>query len=1306
MVRFSRLQIPPPKTWQEFESLCCDLWREIWKDQHTQKNGRQGQLQHGVDVYGKPNQGEAYAGVQCKGKDNYVDNTITEKEVEAEVEKAKSFKPPISEFVIATSGKKDVKIQEIARAISERHTKKGLFSVHVWSWEDIVDRLEEFPDVIALYYPGLSVNYRAIREGIDEISDNTRAALEDVRDIKSSLQSTKPDVGILDTPSYVDISTTTILASEHQSEIDHSRELLKNYKSTEALDYLTELKNRIWSTAQPIAKYRILTNLGAAEGLQQRHKQSAKLLIEALQYNPTDEVALCNAALGYLLLEDSPQAVLHAKETIELNPANGRAYSILLRALSQDKGLEETIEEIPKQYRETPEVANTIGYLLQLEDRFTEARKWLEIAVKNDGKDSPEPKANLGTLLLKLVQEDKSSFYTLQISDENLAQIREGIELLSAAWGAVANTSTARYRLDWIVIRGLSKRLGGDFEGAIEDISLALAMEPSSLVYRKYLAMLYHEKGENQKSINLLEEILKSERIPEVLMLLADILRGEQKFPEATEYLKELIDSEASEVIKEDGRRLLIRLYIDLKDFPKAEEVLSFLLATDATNISYMVDSATIANASGNRDEALAILSKAMENIKEDTTNLQILGLADELYFIKAFEEAASIYERIVDKTINSSLSRALTNSYYRAGILDKALEICQILLKKYGPLEYFSEMESAIYEEIGDLPKAKEVCKAYLAARPDHSEMQLRLAVINLRSNDFGELDEFLDSHFEIETLSLDHGLQFAGLLAIRNKYKKAFRVIYELRRTFFNNANAHMKYMGIFIQREKDACDWLNVARAEVDTAVCIEDESHNREWYIIEDRQDADTARREFNLNHPLVKKMLGKTVGDDVLIVDSPYSKVAGKIVEIKSKYVYAFQKSLSSFEKLFPDATGVWGVRVGIPETKGAELEGFETIFNVIDRQHDRNLQVEKLYRERKITIGAFANLVNRDLLDVWGGLTSIPDLGIICCIGSSEERRLARSVIDEGGKLIADLISIMTLHITNSADTIVQKFGKLGISQSTIDLLYHAISERKGIQSKGYMVIGKAEDKFVRQEISAEDIKRNLEYLEKIIDWIGKNCEVIPCSAALNVKRQQRQQLERLIGSSSIETILVASEPGNIFYSDDERLRSLAKRELNINGIWTQALLMKCLDEDFPERGRYNECVIKLINYSYRHTSIDAYVLVEAAKQSDWSPRPPYTTVLKVLGGQHSDERSALIVGTNFLYELWKQPTILVQKRDQIILALLDTITSKRNPRAVMTKLAKMLERKFYIIPLALNEVITLMDLWGKTHIV
>ncbi len=508
----------------------------------------------------------------------------------------------------------------------------------------------------------------------------------------------------------------------------------------------------------------------------------------------------------------------------------------------------------------------------------------------------------------------------------------------------------------------------------------------------------------------------------------------------------------------------------------------------------------------------------------------------------------------------------------------------------------------------------------------------------------------------------------------------------------------------MGIFLQREKDASDFLNATKVKVDTAVCIEQDGNGKEWYLIEDRQDADTSRKEFSLNHPLVKKLLGQSVGDTVVLIDNPYSKISGKIIEIKSKYIYAFQDSFSSFETLFPGATGMWKVKVGIPRKEGATPEGFQTIFDSISSQHERGLLIEKLYKQGQLTIGAFANLAGRDIMQVWNKLISSPEPGVIVCTGSSNERQLAYSFIAGQTKLVADLVAVMTLHAIGIADFIVKRFGKIGIAQSTVDLLSEAVTERKGIQAKGFMIIGKEGDEFVRQDISAEDIRHNLEYLENILKWISTSCEIIPCRAALTVKRVQRQQLEKMIGASPVETILIASEAGRLLYTDDGHLRSLARNEFKVNGVWTQVLLMKCLSERILDRDKYDECVIQLASLNYRHTSIDSFVLIDAARRSGWTPKPPFTTVLRLLGGQYSNEASARIVGTTFIYELFKQ-TILPQQRDQLILALIDTMTSKRNPGVVLGELKKALERRFYLIPLSLSQVLALIDAWQKLHI-
>ena len=180
MADFLSQQIPPPKGWQEFEDLCADLWREIWNDPDAHKNGRQGQPQHGVDVYGTDVSAGVWCGVQCKGKDGRYRAEVTEKELKEEVEKAKLFDPKISRFVVATSAPVDQKIQAVARNISEAHQKLELFSVSVIGWDEIQRRIGDFPELVDKYFPNQGPVLSSIQRDVTDLkewSEEERAAV-------------------------------------------------------------------------------------------------------------------------------------------------------------------------------------------------------------------------------------------------------------------------------------------------------------------------------------------------------------------------------------------------------------------------------------------------------------------------------------------------------------------------------------------------------------------------------------------------------------------------------------------------------------------------------------------------------------------------------------------------------------------------------------------------------------------------------------------------------------------------------------------------------------------------------------------------------------------------------------------------------------------------------------------------------------------------------------------------------------------------------------------------------------------------
>lgn len=132
-----------PENWQDFESLCKKLWGEIWNCPEIKKNGRNGQNQQGVDIYGVPLGETAYWGIQCKGKSEYSNKQFTEEEIRTEVEKASFFEPALKKIYLTTTAEKDAIIETFVRKLNTENRQKGKFEIHLFSWEDIVELIDE-----------------------------------------------------------------------------------------------------------------------------------------------------------------------------------------------------------------------------------------------------------------------------------------------------------------------------------------------------------------------------------------------------------------------------------------------------------------------------------------------------------------------------------------------------------------------------------------------------------------------------------------------------------------------------------------------------------------------------------------------------------------------------------------------------------------------------------------------------------------------------------------------------------------------------------------------------------------------------------------------------------------------------------------------------------------------------------------------------------------------------------------------------------------------------------------------------------
>lgn len=154
-MHFVHFEQAPPRSWDQFEELCADVFQDEWRDTGLVRHGRSGQSQDGVDIVGRD--GALWpVGIQCKKKSTWPVKTLTRKDLEKEVQKAKAFKPALKAFYLVTTASDDEDIQACAREISAKHQLAGLFSVGVIGWGEIVRRAIRHPHVAAKHFGAYS----------------------------------------------------------------------------------------------------------------------------------------------------------------------------------------------------------------------------------------------------------------------------------------------------------------------------------------------------------------------------------------------------------------------------------------------------------------------------------------------------------------------------------------------------------------------------------------------------------------------------------------------------------------------------------------------------------------------------------------------------------------------------------------------------------------------------------------------------------------------------------------------------------------------------------------------------------------------------------------------------------------------------------------------------------------------------------------------------------------------------------------------------------------------------------------------
>jgi len=524
----------------------------------------------------------------------------------------------------------------------------------------------------------------------------------------------------------------------------------------------------------------------------------------------------------------------------------------------------------------------------------------------------------------------------------------------------------------------------------------------------------------------------------------------------------------------------------------------------------------------------------------------------------------------------------------------------------------------------------------------------------------------------------------------------------MYEVRRRF-PEGRTQLQYIHTFLFHGRENLDWLEANVVAVDTAVLLKDAGGKERWYIIEDRIESNIENDELPISHRLAQEVMGKKVGDTVTLSEGSISPEVATIREIKSKYLHAFHHSAETLQVRYPEIRGFEAVHLG--KNEDGSTPDIQKVLDFVARRQEKLQAIVKVYTENQIPIGALARCLGSNVCEAWSGLLSRKGRSVVCSIGTLDERAKALECLaDQGKRLIVDPVSLMTIHGCDLAGDVLRIAGRLGIAQATVDLLTETLLVRTRANAGGGLTLWKEGDQFVKREVTEQDVEEGRCQLETLLQWITDNCDILPQPPSLRIGRTERQRFADLIGKGSFDTILVASDAGRLLFSDDQRLRTFAKQEFGIDGVWSQPVLMAGVNRGIIEGERYAKAVIKLVCSGYRLVSLDARTLIEAARMAEWRVAHPYDQVVDGLGGDMCDENSAIGVAVQFLYELW-DTTVSPLAVDYLMLRLLDALKRGRRLESMAGKLERSLNQRFLFIPFGGEHFLRVLAAWANMQV-
>lgn len=1096
------------------------------------------------------------------------------------------------------------------------------------------------------------------------------------------------------------------VADEERAEAIAGERILDS-KIKQALDFINQRKYKIAQTIlikirdeetednkyDFATKARLANNIGITFLHLDDVPTAQSEFISALALEPNNPKYLGNAAMTAFLNNDPTEALKLIEQAKTLLPNDSQIITVYVQALNANNKLDE-IEELIKTEHWILEDAFcllALGTVYFVRGDFAQAEDYLRKSLE---KDSSEPQAysllsgtlyhlNYDTLVYDLPLPWKKPESMIEQIKEAQKLSEKEVELLKDS------ESRNRYHQALVNLAQL-KSILNDKSGAISDCDkVLLENEKNDYALNTKAVTLYHQK-KFQEAVELFEKVqdpsIKKAGINIHAMGLINIGKAKDAIELIMPYWESVHGQERIPL----GEVLTIA-YLKLEDKTKdkTNKVLEVINSEELKNyVDAVLLKSEILFSNGETLSAQQLLLDLIESATDNQKDRIHLILGNQSYFSGKWEAAAEHFSNIITQTAPLEIKQQYAVSLVNSGKYEDALVFCSSQRTSDKPIPGITDIEAQLLEYKNDLTAALSLRLLLHSSSEEVNELHLIKAyMLALRLGDENKAKDIIE---QIDLSKIQDNPTALSLVAqayIITGLNGAIQMAYKARQLAFENPEYHLAYFRVFLARENQESNLFTVDQIGDNCAFKIFLSNGEKHTYIIADDETPDRQKNIINSTDPLAVKVLGKREGDEFVFRENNFQTITAKIIEVKTKYVHAFQETTLKFQDWFPENAEFFTIDVGDND--------FSVLFSELDKRFAHVNFIMRKYNEKKLPLSVLAKLLGRSRMTVWQNLTSNADSNIFAAGGNVND---ALGQIDSN-KVVLDLGAIMSAYYLNILDKLPEIFEKIYVPQSVLDEISEELINQRLDLPKDQANISRSADGYTYFEYNDEDQNEYIEYLEKLRDFIKNYTEIVPLSAALTLDKEKLNDLIKIFGEPAISSILVAQEKSALLYADDLAINQFAETEWNVSYVWSQVILANLRKSGLITSDEYNEGLYKLILANYKFVSFEYENIEWAVVKNEWKVSKRLEHFMKCIEGPEINEDWA--VGT--CGELIRKGFLEISQshaRYFFFDFILKVLVKDRIKRNVLIKLQKYLARRLYLLPIQFDQISRTIEIW------